>query len=103
MDVRCYKLITGVELIAEDCGPTGMGYKVHRPLQVHFLRGQDGSEQMAFAHYIMTADQDAVIELYNHVLACPPLQTIPAIEQSYIQNVSGLILPPKVAGQIITG
>jgi hypothetical protein len=101
MDIRTFKLITGVELIAELVAPTGNGFRVRKPLQVHFLRGQDGSDQMAFAHWVLTADQDKTVVLFDHLLACQPLETLPEIEDSYIQNTSSIILPPKSNGQVL--
>lgn len=103
MDVRCFKLITGVEVIAEFLDESGAGYFIRRPLQVHFMRGPDGSEQMAFSHWIMTAVPDQKIEILDGVLACRPLAAVSEIAASYIENTSGIVLPQKTNGQIITG
>jgi len=102
MEVLSFKLITGVELVAEYLGVTGAGYKLRKPLQVHFLRGPDGSEQMAFSHWVLTANPDQDVELLDAVVATKPLKPIQEIAESYVQQTSSIIVPKAAAGQILT-
>jgi hypothetical protein len=104
MDVYVFKLITGVELVTEYLRDTDVGYVIKRPLQAHFFRGPDGSEQVAFSHWVLTADpEEDVIEIYDNVIAAKPLPAAPDIAQSYIQNTSGIVVPPAPSGRILTG
>lgn len=103
MEVRVFKLITGAEVVAEYIDVSGTGYKIRRPLQVHFMRGPDGSEQMAFSHFTLSVDPNQDMELLDAAVAMKPMTALPEIEQSYIQNTSGIIVPPASTGKILTG
>lgn len=101
MNICTFKLITGVEIVCELVAETGRGYQVLKPLQVHFLRGQDGSEQMAFAHWIMTAANNQTVHIFDHLLAAEPLPTNSDIADSYRKNTSSIIIPAHSNGQIL--
>lgn len=103
MLVHLFKLTTGVELVAELVKETGRGYVVRRPLQVHIMRAPDGSPSMGFAPWSMIIKEDQEIELYDHTLSCPPLELVEEVTSSYIQNVTGLLMPPQTGGSILHG
>lgn len=101
MDVRSFKLLTGEELIAKLVSPTGQGYIIETPLVVHVLRGPDGQGTLAFAPWSMVQKDDSQVELYDHALACKPVEVVGEVETSYISQVTGLSLPPN--GRILHG
>jgi hypothetical protein len=103
MKVHLFKLTNNVELVAELLKETGRGYVVRRPLQVHIMRTPDGSPTMGFAPWSMIIKEDQEIELYDHTLSSPPLELLDEVATSYIQNVTGLLIPPQTGGSILHG
>lgn len=103
MDIRSFKLIDGSELIAELVSETGLGYAVKRPLLVAPMRGPDGQPHIGFAMWSMIVDFDQEHELLDHGLLRKPLPVEQSVAQSYIQQTSGLIVPPSTTGQILKG
>lgn len=94
MEVRIFKLVSGVEIIAELVFTGSDVYNVKRPLQIHMMRASDGSPSMGFAPWCMVAD-DSEVKLLMSALAARPLSPLPEVATSYVENVTGLALPPS--------
>ncbi len=103
MHIRSFKLIDGSELIAEVVSETGLGYVVKKPLLVAPMRGADGQPHIGFGMWSMIVDFDQEHELFDHGLLRKPLPVEQSVAQSYIQQTSGLIVPPSTSGQILKG
>jgi hypothetical protein len=103
MDIRSLKLTTGEELIAEIVKETGLGYMIKNPLVVHMMRKSDGGANLGFATYSLLHDPKAIIEIFYHGLIAAPVQVLGEVENSYITNVSGIVLPTAPSGRILHG
>lgn len=104
MDVRSLILVDGTELIAELVAETGQGYRVKRPLRVVAMRGPDGQQHLGFAMWSMVRDpEDDEHIILDNGLISPPARVVAEVASSYIQQVSGIAVPPTSSGQIITG
>lgn len=101
MKVRSFKLTTGEELVAQLVEETSMGYKIKSPLVIHMMRNPDGVS-LGFAEYSMII-ADQVIELFNHGLITVPMEVRNDVEQSYITNVTGIVLAPATPSVILQG
>jgi len=103
MDVRSFKLLTGEEIIAELLAETGTGCRICRPLAVMPMRGPDGATHIGFAQWSMVADFEEEFELPYSALATSPRKVIEQVSSSYTSQVTGLVLPDTVGGQILKG
>lgn len=103
MNVRSFKLIGGMELVASVLQETGRGYMVTNPLVVHVARGPDGQGQLLFAQWSMVQNPDKPIEIFDSGLYGPPAEVLPEIEKSYAEQITGLALPTPPSGRILTG
>lgn len=103
MNIRSFKLIDGSELIAQLVSETGLGYLVKRPLLVAPMRGPDGQPHIGFGMWSMIVDFEQEHEIYDHALLRKPISVESTVEQSYIQQTSGLIVPQAPSSQILKG
>lgn len=103
MDIRSFKLTDGSELIGELISETGLGYIVKRPLLVAPMRGPDGQPHIGFGMWSMIVDFEQEHEIYDHALIRKPIAVEQEVASSYIQQTSGLIVPPSTSGQILKG
>lgn len=103
MEVRSFKLIGGVELVAELVSETGRGYLIKNPLQVHVLKGPDGSGHLAFAQWSMVQEPTETLELFDHGLSARPTKLVSEVAQSYMEQVTGIALPTPASSRILTG
>lgn len=101
MDVRSFLFVNGQEVVAELVQVTGTGYKIKSPLVAHMMRGPDGKPQLGFAPLSMIQKDDQEIALYAHALLAEPAELEEPIVQSYIQQTTGLIVPPQPSGSIL--
>jgi hypothetical protein len=100
MEVKSFKLSTGEELVAQLLQETGTGYKIKNPLVVHMMRTPEGPS-LAFAQWSLVQAQNTELEIFDHGLIAKPVELMPEVEQSYIQQTTGLLVPPKTGGQIL--
>ena len=99
MDVRSFKLSTGEELVAQFVSANGVngavtGYVIKTPLVVHMMRTPEGPS-LAFGQWSMVQKQDVEITLFAHALMSEPVELLGEVADSYIQQVTGLVLPPS--------
>lgn len=102
MDVRSFMLTTGQELVAEFVDITGRGYKIRNPLVAHMMRGETGV-QLGFAPWSLLHKDDQIIELLTHSVLSEPVELEGEVASSYIQQQTGLILPPTGGTQLLHG
>jgi hypothetical protein len=102
MDVRSIKLSTGEEVVAVLVKETGMGYSIKNPLVVHMMKSPQGPS-LGFAQWSMIQAPDVEIELLNHAVMSVPVPVIEEVEASYLEQTTGIALPPKTTGQILHG
>ena len=103
MDVKLFKLTNGQELVAEYVSLGGRGYMVRRPLLIQIARGADGNPVLGFVEWSMVGNMEEPFMLYDNAIAAGPIEPLPEITQSYIQNMTGLIVPAQTGGQILHG
>jgi len=101
MNIQSFILINGQEVIAEVLSEEVSHFVVERPLNVHMMRGPDGSPQIGFAPMSIIR-LDKPVQIYKSGLVSPPLDVEKDVADSYIQNTTGLITGAAV-GQILQG
>lgn len=102
MNVKVLKLIGGVELVAEVISDSAADFvEVSRPLVVHVMRGASGEPSLGFGDFCMTANDTKSVKFYRTAMLCELLDADEAVAQTYMQNVTGLVLPGN--GQILHG
>lgn len=94
-------LTNGQELIAQIESENNGSYVIKNPLVVHMMHGPDGHPQLGFAPWSML-HEDVSITLHLHALAADPVSLPKKVEDSYIQNTTGLQLASPT-GQILHG
>lgn len=102
MTVKVFKFTSGIEVVAEYQRCEGDVYIVSRPLQAHVMRDHVGNPTLGFAPWTMIGD-DKQVRIFQTALACEPLNAEQEIADSYLQNTTGLVLPPGAAGQLLQG
>lgn len=102
MSVKVFKFTSGVEVVADCLLYENGGFLVSRPLQVHMMRDQAGNPTLGFAPWTLIGD-DSRISIYETALACEPFNAEQEIADSYLQNTTGLVLPPGASGQLLQG
>ena len=95
MQVKSIKLLTGEELICEVVAETGQGYKIKTPLVVHAMRGADGLPAIGFVKWSFIQEDRATIHIMRHSIVSEPVEVVGAVEQSYIVEATGLVMPTK--------
>jgi len=103
MDVRSFKLINGDELIAEFISAGADTFTVRRPLVITPMRGGDGIPRLAFSMWSMVRDFEQEMQLFSHALLDRPAAVTEDISSSYIQQVTGLLVPAAPSSQILQG
>jgi len=103
MDVRSFKLIDGIELVAELLSVHDQVYTLRRPLVITPMRGNDGIPRLAFSMWSMIRDYDKEVRLFHHSMMDHPAEVTEDISSSYIQQVTGLLVPAAPSGQILQG
>jgi hypothetical protein len=103
MDVRSFMLQTGQELVAELVRATGTGYVIKNPLVAHMMNDGKGGVQLGFAPWSLLHRADVEIEIFDHGLLARPVDLEQQVADSYIQQQTGLILPPGGGKQILKG
>ena len=102
MEVRSFILTTGQEMIAQLVQENPSSYVIRNPLVAHMMRGADGQPTLGFAPwYVLHADNQD-IELFSHALISKPVEIEPDVSKSYIENTTGVALPPS-QGNILLG
>lgn len=96
-------LTNGQELVAELVHAQADSYLIKNPLVAHMMRGPDGNPQLGFAPWSMLHQDGIQIELLIHAVSAKPVPIEKQVADSYIQNTSGLVLPPSASGQILLG
>jgi len=106
MDVKLFRLMNGMELVAELLEPLsteGKGYRVKNPLVASIVQGEGGKPTLAFYEFSMLTPDDDEYMMYNHALMCAPVDPLPEIAESYRKQHSKILLPPTASGQILHG
>lgn len=104
MDIRSFMLTTGQELVAELIDFThAETYVIKNPLIAHMMRGPDGAPQLGFAPWSMIHQDGIKINIPYHAVLAVPIAIEKQVADSYIQNTTGLVLPPSTSGQILMG
>lgn len=108
MDIRIFKTISGQEIIARliktENLPYTACYHVKDPLIIHVFRDQQGNPSMGFAPFSMVISDAEPVHLLESALLMSPKNPIQEIADAYVQNVTGLALPPgSASGQIVLG
>lgn len=101
MNVRSIKLLTGEELVTEVVAATGTGYKIRNPLVLHAMNTPQGPS-LGFAPWSLITKKDEEIELLDGAVAARPAAVMDEISDSYIQQITGLVLPPTTS-QLLRG
>lgn len=108
MNVKIFKLTTGDEIIAEidenfkSTTNRGVGFIIKNPLTIHMMRTPEGPT-MGFVQTLFAVKPGQPMELPLTAITLGPLVPAEEVEQSYLQNVTGLILPPAKSSQILHG
>jgi len=100
MDIRSFKLTTGEELVAQLLQETSRGFLVKSPLIVHMMRTPEGPT-LAFAQWSLVQKQGVEVELLTSALVSAPVQLLDEVSDSYLQQTTGIALPPKGGSQIL--
>lgn len=100
-NVRSFMLATGQEMIAELVSATRDGYSVKNPLIAHMMRGPEGP-QLGFAPWSMLhADVEIIVR--SAALLADPVEVEGPVATAYVENTTGIALPPQTGGQILMG
>lgn len=99
MDIRTFIMIGGVELVAEVTSTTDTGVWVKNPLRVLYNQHQN---QMVvdFSLVTLALDEDVGLHIRNTAMLADPFKPTEAIENSYRQQLSGIVVP-NTAPQIL--
>lgn len=102
MEVRSFKLIGGMELIAELVVESATSFTIRRPLVVMPTRSKTGELGIDFGMWSFIHNEEDIV-LYSHALISRPIGVLAEVARTYVQNVTGLSLPSSGGSQLITG
>lgn len=103
MEVKFFKLTNGQEIITELVSLSGTGYMIRRPLLVQIVRNAEGNPVLGFMEWSMVGDMETPFALYDTAIAAGPIDPLSEVARSYIEQMTGLIVPPQTGGQILHG
>ncbi len=101
MLVRSFIFKNGQEVVAQLVNE-GDDFIVKSPLVIHMMRDQQGMPSLGFAPMSMIRRDGAEVTFYKSALSTAPVEVEPEVEKSYIENTTGLSLPPS-QGNLILG
>jgi hypothetical protein len=101
LNIKSFMLTNGQELIAELQSEGDTSFTIKNPLVVHMMHGPEGVPQLGFAPWSMLHEEEP-IELHKHAVSASPVSLPKKVEDSYIQNTTGLQLATST-GQILHG